>query len=252
MTLEHLLHPRAADRALVADDDDVARVDPAARGRPRSTRPRSRTRAPGRGGGGARGRPASRSTRRAPGCPCRIAWPPVSLIGVSIGWTTCWPGVSTTSAAILAIVRPSTVRSSPWSRSRLSSSRMTRATPPASYMSAAAYRPPGRMSAISGVRSTTAAKSSSVSGMPNSAAIAGRWRAALVLPPVADDGRDRVLERVAGDDVRRPDVVVDERHDQLAGPARRLVLLRVLGRDAVEARRARGPGTPSRWTSCWP
>ena len=24
--------------------------------------------------------------------PRRIAWPPVALIGVSIGWTTCWPG----------------------------------------------------------------------------------------------------------------------------------------------------------------
>ncbi len=42
------------------------------------------------------------------------------------------------------------------------------------------------MSAMSGVRSTTAAKSSSVNGIPNSAAIAGRWSAAFVLPPVAD------------------------------------------------------------------
>ena len=63
---------------------------------------------------------------------------------------------------------------------------MTRPTPPALYMSAAAYRPPGRMSAISGVRSATSVNSSSVSVIPNSAAIAGRWSAALVLPPVAD------------------------------------------------------------------
>ena len=63
---------------------------------------------------------------------------------------------------------------------------MTRPTPPASYMSAAAYRPPGRMSAMSGVRSATAVNSSRVSVIPNSAAMAGRWSAALVLPPVAE------------------------------------------------------------------
>ena len=118
--------------------------------------------------------------------PLRIACPPVALIGVSIGCTTCCPGVSTASAAIFAIVRPSTVRSSPWSRSLLSSSRITIATPPAAYMSAARYRPPGRMSAMSGVRSATSEKSSSVRAIPKSAAIAGRWSAALVLPPVAD------------------------------------------------------------------
>ena len=183
--------------------------------------------------------------------PRRIAWPPVSLIGVSIGWTTSWPGVSTTSAAIFAIVRPSTVFWSPWSRSRLSSSRMTRATPPASYMSEAAYRPPGRMSAISGVRSTTAAKSSSVSGMPKSAAIAGMWRAALVLPPVADTdamafSSDCLVTMCDG-----PDVVVDEGHHELAGPARGLVLLRVLGGDAVEARGREAQELHARWTSCW-
>ena len=53
-------------------------------------------------------------------------------------------------------------------------------------MSEAADRPPGRMSASSGVRSMTAAKSDSGSDRPKSAAIAGRWSAALVLPPVAD------------------------------------------------------------------
>ena len=143
--------------------------------------------------------------------------PPVALIGVSIERTTAWPGVSTVSAAIFAIVRPSTVFSSPWSRSRLSSSRMTRPTPPASYMSAAAYRPPGRMSAISGVRSATAVNSSSVSFMPNSAAIAGRWRAALVLPPVAETDAIAFSSGVPGDEVRRADVVVDEGHHELAG-----------------------------------
>ena len=104
---------------------------------------------------------------------------------------------------------------------------MTRATPPASYMSDAAYRPPGRMSAMSGVRSTTPAKSSSVSGIPNSDAIAGRWSAALVLPPVADTEAMAFSRDACGDDVRRADVVVDEGHDELAGPACGLVLLRV-------------------------
>ncbi len=42
------------------------------------------------------------------------------------------------------------------------------------------------MSAMSGVRSATSVNSSRVSVIPNSAAIAGRWSAALVLPPVAD------------------------------------------------------------------
>ena len=67
-----------------------------------------------------------------------MASPPFGLSGVSSGTTTAWPGVSTTSAAICAIVRPSTVGASPWSSpGRLSSSRMTSATPPASYMSSA-------------------------------------------------------------------------------------------------------------------
>ncbi len=64
--------------------------------------------------------------------------PPVCLIGLSIVRTTGCPGVSTVSAAIFAIVRPSTVVSSPCSRSFFSSSRMTSPTPPALYMSAAA------------------------------------------------------------------------------------------------------------------
>ena len=62
---------------------------------------------------------------------------------------------------------------------------MTRPTPPASYISDAENRPPGFMSPTIGVRSAIAPKSSMSSGMPNSCAIASRWRTPLVEPPVA-------------------------------------------------------------------
>src|SRR5438876_817761 len=101
-----------------------------------------------------------------------------------MGTTTSWPGVSRTAAAICAIVRPSTVVESPCRRSRLSSSRMTSATPPASYMSAAVNRPPGAMSATIGVRSAISPNSSMSSEIPNSWAIARRWRTPLVEPRV--------------------------------------------------------------------
>ena len=46
--VQHLAHARAAGRALVADHDHVAGLDLRAPSRPRSSPPRSRTRAPGR------------------------------------------------------------------------------------------------------------------------------------------------------------------------------------------------------------
>ncbi len=63
------------------------------------------------------------------------------------------------------------------------SSRATRPTPPASYMSVATYRPPGFRSATIGVRSAIVSKSSSSSGIPTSRAIASRWRTPFVDPP---------------------------------------------------------------------
>ena len=54
----------------------------------------------------------------------------------------------------------------------------------------------------------------------------------------AGDRGDRVLERVARQDLRRPDVVADELHHELARLARRLGLRRVRRRDAGEAARA--------------
>ena len=49
------------------------------------------------------------------------------------------------------------------------------------------------------------------------------------------DHGDRVLDRVAVDDLAWLEVLADEVHDQLAAAPRGLVLARVLGRDAVEA-----------------
>ena len=57
--------------------------------------------------------------------------------------------------------------------------------PPISCTSLAVKRPPGRRSAISGVRSNTSATSSMSKAMPASCAIAGICSAALVEPPVA-------------------------------------------------------------------
>ena len=130
--------PGPADRTLVADDDDVAGLDPL--GADRVVAGRLGVEHAGRAAvlaalvagqlddaalGRERavqdGQAAVRLERR-----------------LDAGRRPAWPGVSTTSAAICAMVRPSTVGASPWSRpGRLSSSRMTRATPPASYMSSA-------------------------------------------------------------------------------------------------------------------
>ena len=54
----------------------------------------------------------------------------------------------------------------------------------------------------------------------------------------AGDGGDRVLERVAREDLGRANVVADERHHELAGLAGRLGLRRVRRRDAREPARA--------------
>jgi hypothetical protein len=65
------------------------------------------------------------------------------------------------------------------------SARMITAVPPISRTSRAVKGPPGRRSAISGVRASTAATSSGSKTMPASCAIAGVCSAALVEPPVA-------------------------------------------------------------------
>ena len=136
---QHLLHAGPADRSLVADHDDVAGHDPPVADRLEAVASPSR-----RPGPGPRCRrrswPASLTTQPSGARePWRIARPPVGLIGVSIGTTTVLAvGVRRASAAISAIVRPSTVGAAAVEQAgRLSSSRMTSATPPASYRSEA-------------------------------------------------------------------------------------------------------------------
>src|SRR3954453_2347693 len=117
--------------------------------------------------------------------PRRIARPPVGFSGVSIGTTTSCPGVSTTAVATSASVRPSTVGESPWTSPAFKSSRATSATPPAACRSTATKRPPGLMSATTGVRSAMRSNSSIVRSMPSSWAIASRCSTPFVEPPVA-------------------------------------------------------------------
>ena len=148
--------------------------------RPRSRRSRSRTPGPGRGATAVRGRRASRRSRPARSEPRRMASPPVGLSGVSIGTTTFWPGVSTAAAATSASVRPSTFFSSPWSRSRFRSSRMT-------SDDAAGVVQVRRGVAAAGVQvgddrraAAIAPNSSMSSAIPNSWAIARRCRTPFV------------------------------------------------------------------------
>src|SRR3989449_134201 len=117
--------------------------------------------------------------------PRSTASPPVSFSGRSTGPTTSWPGVAVAAAAISASVRPSTFTADPSASPASTSSRATRATPPARWRSVATKRPPGLRSATTGVRVAISSKSSSSSGMSSSRAIASRWRTALVEPPVA-------------------------------------------------------------------
>ena len=101
---------------------------------------------------------------------------------------------------------------------------MTSDMPPASYRSDGGVAAARDMSATIGVRAAIVSNSSSVSGRPNSWAIAEQVEHAVRRAARGGDRGDRVLDRGFGDDVRRPDVVADERHRELAGLARRGVL----------------------------
>ena len=121
---------------------------------------------------------------------------------------------------------------------------MTSPTPPASYMSAAAYRPPGPhvgdqrrpvrdlAELVERQRDAELARRSPAGG-------ARRW----CEPPVAATDAIAFSSDCRVTSRARADVVVDERHHQLAGPARGLVLapgprpgspLRPAGREAQE------------------
>ena len=116
---QHLLHAGPADRALVADDDDVARDDLAVLDRLEAGllavehAGRAAVVAAlvaGELDDGALGRERAVEDRQAAGRLDRRLDRVDDLLAL---------GVSTVSAAICAIVRPSTVVCSPWSRSRL-------------------------------------------------------------------------------------------------------------------------------------
>ena len=80
--------------------------------------------------------------------PFKPTTPPVTVIGLSAGYTTSWCGFQATLAMFSAIVLPVTVMQSPC-RNPLSSSVFIRiGMPPASNMSLATYFPPGFRSAM--------------------------------------------------------------------------------------------------------
>ena len=99
---QHLAHPGAAARALVADHDDVAGLDRRRTWRRPSRPPRARTRAPGPRGGRARGRESFTTEPSGARLPRRMARPPVFFTGSSSGRTTSWPGASSRLAGVLA------------------------------------------------------------------------------------------------------------------------------------------------------
>ena len=149
------------------------------------------------------------------------------MIGVSIGTTTGWPGVSATSSATCPSVRPSTVAAPAWIRSRFFSSRATSATPPASKMSVATNFPPGLRLATIGVRAAIWSNSSIENGIPSSCAIASRCRTPLVDPPVAatDAAAFSIASRVTICDGRtssRTSCMTSRPHSSAASPLPRL------------------------------
>src|SRR5579875_781044 len=116
--------------------------------------------------------------------PRRMTRPPVGLKGRSaVAITTC-PGVSTASLTSSPRLRPVGVAVVAWTR-RASTIRFAiNWIPPALSTSSAHHFPPGRKSAMIGVRWLIVSKSSIESGTSASRAIASRWRTLLVEPPV--------------------------------------------------------------------
>ena len=78
--------------------------------------------------------------------------------------------------------------------------------------SVATKRPPGFRSASSGVRALMRSKSSMESSTPASCAMASRCSTALVEPPRGGHAGDGVLERLAREDLRRPQIAPQQLH----------------------------------------
>ena len=213
--------PGPADRALVADDDDVAGDDPALPDRLEAGR--LRVEDPGRAAVVAplvAGQLHDAAVRRERAAQDRQA---ADRLDRRLDRDDDLLALASRppSAAIWAIVRPSTVGSSPWRRSRLSSSRMTSADPAGVVhvgRGVAAARPHvGDDRRPVGDRRRTRRCSS---GIPNSWAIASRWRTPFVEPPVAATEAIAFSSASRVTIVRRADVVADERPSTSSPAAR--------------------------------
>ena len=164
--MEHLAHAGAAGRALVADHDDVAGLDRARLHGGEARPPRSRRRAPGRGGT-SRSCPASFTTQPSGArLPLRIARPPVGFSGCSSGTTTSWPGVSSTAAGDLGERAPVDGARRRAAVARSSSSRATQRDAAGLGMSVATKRPPGFRSRGSACAPRSRRSRRSCSGTP--------------------------------------------------------------------------------------
>ena len=97
--------------------------------------------------------------------------------------------------------------------------------------------PPGLMSVITGVLRRHLVEVPIVNSIPSSRAIANRCRTAFVEPPVATTAGDRVLERLAGDDVATGRMRRARAPSRVGLPCARRPPCRVERRDAVEAGR---------------
>ncbi len=93
------------------------------------------------------------------------------------------------------------------------------------------------MSATIGVAAEMRSKSSMVKSMPNSRAMATRWRTPFVEPPVPGDRGSSVLDRLLRHDRRRAPVVPHDVDGEPADLVRRLRLRAVHRRDSVRAQR---------------
>ena len=230
---EHLAHPGAARGALVADHDDVARArSPLAVTAAIASSSDSKTRA-----GPSwwrRSWPASLTTQPSGArFPRRIASPPVGLIGSSSGRTTRWPSASAGVARVLADGpagdRGRVAVQQPGLEQALG---QRRATPPACVEVDRDVLPAGlevgeqRGALADAVEVVDAQRST-----PASRATASRCRTRVGRAAAGRDRGDRVLQRLARDDLARALAARSTSITSRPASSADLGLGRVLGRD---------------------